>query len=252
MDFVTLYSTELNRELGSSKTDLFTTVLRKAAINTAQLEWNKRTHCYTRQTTIALVDGTQEYDLETIADFGGIAAQGVSIRKTDSNANVTYLEGDDLTETTVERLNVEEPGWRAASAGTPRTLYRRGDGGAQYLGLHPAPDIPSGDTWVVLLPYWAIPADMSADADEPFTVSANTIKSLRPYHRALAHWAAHDLEKLRKDTARSAAQMQLFEAYVEEYNDAQKPKRGTRVRFVKDYRGSARTGNVPRRWNYRT
>jgi hypothetical protein len=48
MDFVTLYGLELDRELGSAdRTVLFTTARRKAAINAAQLEWVKRTECFT-------------------------------------------------------------------------------------------------------------------------------------------------------------------------------------------------------------
>ena len=250
MDFQTLYGTELDRELASTDTTVrFTTARRKAAINAAQLEFAKRTQCFTRQTTVSLSDGTQEYNLEaTITDFGGISAQGVSIRITDSNANVRYIEGDDLIETTVERLNVEEAGWRADSAGTPRYVYLRRDGGAVQLGFHPAPDVPSGDTWVAIVPYWAIPADMSATTDEPFTISANPIKSLRPFHRGLVHYAAHDLEKLRKDLDAQAKQLALFEGYVEEYRREQVPKRGSRVRLARDYR---RVSGFPRRYNHR-
>lgn len=237
MTFEELYGVELTRELATADTTArFTTVRRKAAINAGQLEFAKRTHCLTRETTIAIVDGTQEYDLEaTITDFGGISAQGVSIKIVGSSAT-RYIEGDDLIETTVERLNVEEPGWRADTASTPRYVYLRRNGGTVNIGFHPAPDVGSGETWTVILPYWAIPADMSATTDEPFTISSNTIKSLRPFHRALVHYGAHDLEKLRKDLGRAAAQLQLFEQYVAEYEQEQRPKRGTRVRLARDYR----------------
>src|SRR3990167_8386798 len=125
MTFLELYGVELDREVGSDSTTLFTTVRRKAAINAAQLEFVERTECLTRQTTVALVDGTQEYDLEAITDFLRISKQGVSIRITDSDANVRYIEGDDLTVTSVERLNQEAPGWRAVDAGTPTHVYLR-------------------------------------------------------------------------------------------------------------------------------
>lgn len=252
MTFLELYGVELTRELATTDTTVrFTLVRRKAAINAAQLEWNKRTHCLTKQTTLAIVDGTQEYDIEaTVSDFGGLSAQGVSI-KIVGTSTTRYIEGDDLVETTVERLNVEEPGWRAASAGTPRQVYLRQDGGARYFGLHPAPDVGSGETWTVILPYWVIPADLSADADEPFTLSSNILKSIRPYHRGLVHYAAYDLEKFRKDLNRGATQLQLFEQYVAEYQDAQKPERGMRVRMVRDYRGDA-SGRAVRYYNPRT
>jgi hypothetical protein len=250
--FSDLYGTELDRELGSAdRTQLFTTARRKAAINAAQLEWNDRTECYTRQTTVALVDETQEYDLEaTITDFHRISKQGVSIRITPATGSVRYVEGDDLEVTTLERLTHEEPGWRSAPASTPTHVYPQRNGGVISLGFHPAPNITVGDTWVALVPYVAIAPDLSADADEPFTVSAsaNPIKSLRPYHRALVHFGAADLEKYRKDTERGAVQLQLFESYVERYKADMKPKGGQRVRFVHNYRGA----RAPRIWNPRT
>lgn len=243
MQFSELYGTELTRELGTADTtQLFTTLRRKAAINAAQLEFVKRTECLTRQASITIVDGTQEYDLEAIvaADFGWISKQGPSIAIT-SGSTVRYLEGDDLEETSVERLNQEEPGWRGASAGTPTKFYIRREGGLIYLGLHPKPDISGTDTWALLVPYVAVPADMSADADEPFTVSSNAIKSLRFWHRALVHFAAMDLEKLRKDVAREMKQQSAFEYQLQQYEAAMKPKQGSQVRLARNYRASGRS-----------
>jgi hypothetical protein len=93
-----------------------------------------------------------------------------------------------------------------------------------------------------LVPYVVVPTDMSADADEPFTVSGNPLKSMRPWHRALVHFAAYDLEKLRKDQARGGAQLQLFELEVAKFTGAEKPKGGGRVRLATDYRQQARAG----------
>lgn len=249
MDFVTLYTTELDRELGSVKTDLFTTARRKAATNQGQLEFVERTECLQRQVSVALSDETQEYDLDdTITDFGWIAKQGVSIQIV-SGTTTRYIEGDDLVVTTVERLNTEEPGWRAESAGTPRKVYLRRDGGELNLGFHPAPAITAGDTWTALVPVVIVPAEMSADDDEPFTVSANVATYLRVYHRAISHFAASDLEKLRKDKAASDYQFGKGMEYVERYLQRQRPHGGQRVRLARDYR--ARAGTVPRRYNPR-
>ncbi len=252
MTFDQLYGIELDRELGSAdRTQLFTTVRRKAAINAAQLEWVKRTECLQKQTTVTLVTSTQEYDLEsTITDFGWIADQGPSI-KIVSGSTTRYIEGDDLALTSVGRLNIEEPGWRAVSAGTPTTYYTRRDGGTVNLGLHPKPSIPATETWTVLLPYVLVPADLSADADEPFTVSSNPIKSLRPWHRALVHFAAFDLEKLRKDTGREQAQLQLFEAEVNRFLELEKPASGGVIRMARVYRRPS-VSLYPRRWDPRT
>lgn len=237
MTFLELYSTELTRELGSADTTaLFTTARRKAAINAAQLKFVEKTECLKRNTTIPIVDGTGEYDIEaTVTDFGFIAADGPSIKIT-HGSTVRYLQGDDLPFTTITRLNTDEPNWRAASAGTPMAYYLDVDGGALNLGFTPAPDISGTDTWLVMLPYVAVPPDMSADADEPFTISSNPIKRLRFFHRLLVHYAAYDLEKFRKDIGRSAAQLQLWEAGIQEYLGHAKPKNGSMVRLARDYR----------------
>lgn len=231
---------------------MFTTARRKAAINAAQLEFLERTECLTRQYSQALTDSVQEYDLEaTITDFFCLSKQGPSVKIVDASANTTYIEGDDLTWTSVERLNQEEPGWRAVAAGRPTTYYLRRDGGTVNLGFHPKPSIAVGETWTTLVPYVVVVADLAADADEPFTVSANPIKSLRPYHRALGHFAAYDLEKLRKDPNRASVQLQLFEQYVERYTGKQQPKMGQRIRLARDYRASVRTTGLPRRYSRR-
>lgn len=237
MNFLQLYGVELDRELGSSSTVLFTTARRKAAINAGQLEWVKRTECVVKQTTIALVDGTQEYDIEaTVTDFAWISKQGVGI-KIVSGTTTRYLEGDDLEVTTIERLDHDEPDWRAQSASTPTKVYTRRDGGSVYLGFHPAPDITVGDTWTARLPYVVIPPDMVNDSDEPFDLTgSNPVKSLRPWHRALVHYAAYDLEKFRKDLARSGAQLQLFEAEIVKFTGVEKPKGGQRIRLARNYR----------------
>jgi hypothetical protein len=248
MTFVDLYGIELDRELGTAdRAQRFTTARRQAAINAGQLEFVKRTECLQRQASVSLVDATQEVDLEaSVTDFGWIAKQGISIAIT-SGTTVRYLEGDDLEVTSVANLNVEEPGWRAVSAGTPTKVYIRREGGTLMLGLHPKPSITAGDTWVALVPYVVVPTDMTADADVPFTVSSNAISSLRPWHRALVYFAAFDLEKLRKDVGRQQAALQLFELEVQRYENTLKPKGGQRVRFARVYRAQrSATSTDPR------
>jgi hypothetical protein len=250
--FLELYGTEIDRELGSAdRTQLFTAARRKAAINAAQQEWVKRTECLRKETTIALVDGTQDYDIEaTVTDFGWISAQGLSV-KIVSGSTTRYIEGDDLRVTTVQRLNVEEPGWRAVSAGTPKWVYWKRDGGAVNVGLYPKPSITAGDTWTLILPYVLVPTDMSADADEPFTVSANVIRSMRPWHRGLVYFASFECEKFRKDVGRQQAALQLFDAEVERFMANEKPKGGQTVRMARVYR-RRHVSMYPRRWDPRT
>lgn len=239
MIFSTLYGDELDRELGSAdRTSLFTTARRKAAINAAQLEWVKRTECFQRQVSFTLTDDRQEYDLEAATDFAWIAKNGVSI-KIVSGTTTRYIEGDDLMQTSVARLMQDEPGWRAATAADPTFWYLRRTGGTMQLGFHPKPSISGTDVWTAIVQIVMIPTDLSADSDEPFTCSTNPLRSLRPFHRALVHFAAYDLEKFRKDQARSGAQLQLFELEVAKFVGVEKPKGGQRVRLATDYRGNA-------------
>ncbi len=236
--FLRLYGVELDRELAANSTSpLFTVARRKLAVNWAQLEFVKQTECLKRNTTIPLVTETPEYDIEaTVSDFALIAKAGPSIRITSTNGSVRYIQGDDFQETSVERLNHERPGWRGESAGTPDSYYLDPDGGAINFGLVPAPSITAGDTWVLMLPYVIVPNNMVDDADEPFTVGANSIRSLRMYHRGLVHGAAYDLEKYRKDDARSAKQYQLFKLEIEMYKAGHKPKMGQHIRMATNYR----------------
>jgi hypothetical protein len=252
MTFDQLYGTELDRELGTAdRTVRFTTERRKAAINAAQLEWVERTQCTTRQVPITLVHGQQEYDLDALSsDVINLSAQGVSI-KIVGTTGTRYLDGDDLEITSVNGLNAQNPNWRAESSGTPRAIYLRRDGGRAYLGFQPAVSVSGSDVWTALVGVVVIPADLVSDADEPFTINGNPLRMLRPYHRALVHFAACDLEKLRKDAVREAAQLELWENYIIRYEAAQKPKNGQRVRMVKDYRREAHKGSAPRHWDPR-
>ncbi len=136
---------------------------------------------------------------------------------------------------------MEQPAWRAASASTPEQYYLRRDNGSVFLGLHPKPSIDT-ETWTAVVFYVAIVPDMTLDADIPFTVSANPIASLAPYHRALAHYAAYDLERLRKDWDRAGVQLQAFEQYVARFAASEVPKGGRAVRLAVDYRNRARMG----------
>jgi hypothetical protein len=242
VQFSTLYQDELTRELGTAdRTQRFTDARRKAAINAAQLEFLERTECLRHQVSVALVDGTGEYNLEAIADFAWISKQGVSIQITDANNNVRYVEGNDLPVTSVENLNAEQTGWRSVAKGTPRAMYVRMDGPPQ-LGFVPAPGIAAGETWVALVPYVVMVADLVNDNDVPFTRAATPVASLKPYHRALAHFAAYDLEKLRKDVNAQQKQLALFDQYVQRYLGRQPSNQGTHVRLARDYRNEARFG----------
>lgn len=252
MTFDQLYGDELDRELGSAdRTELFTLARRKAAINAAQQEFVTRTDCFRRQGSLPLVSGTQEYDIEgTFADFAWLQAQTIRIRIV-SGSTIRYLSGEGFTRTTVEALDDDNVNWQAEAAGTPRQWYTRVDGGAVFLGFYPAPSITGSDTWTAVVPYVAVTTDMVDDTEQPFSIATNPVRSLRPFHRALVHFAAYDLEKFRKDQGRSAAQLQLWEVELAKYYATQKPRQGQRVRMAVAYRQS-RSPLTPSRFNPRT
>lgn len=245
MQFSDLYGAKLDTELASAdRVKLFTTAKRKGFINDGQREFLKQTECLTKEGTIAIVDGTAEYDIEsTLTDFTWITKVGARLARTvTATGAVTYLAGPmDLPLKSEDWLDRNEPGWRSWTAGTPQYQYVRESGGSVYLGLAPAPDVPSTETWAVIVPYVILPTDMSADIDVPFTVSSNVKLRLWPWHQALVHWAAAQCERLRKEDAREKKQLELFAGYVTDYLQRQRPKGGQAVQFAHDYRARRQT-----------
>ena len=71
MQFSEIYGTRADDLLGSAdRTQRFTTAKRKQYANDGQKKFNEQTGCYTKRLSLAIVDGTQEYDIETAAtDF---------------------------------------------------------------------------------------------------------------------------------------------------------------------------------------
>lgn len=248
MQFSELYGNQLDYELGTEdRTQRFTTARRKAALNEAQTEWIERTECCIKQVELSVVDGTEEYDLEAnVTNFIRIAEAGPSLKRTDGT-NTWYHEGPkDFPQSDPPLLNRNTPGWRAFPDGVPVQWYLRRHLGLLYFGLTPGPDIPSGETWTLLIPCVVKAADMNADADVPFTVTGGTAPtSLSIWHKALVHHAAFLLEKLRKDPQRMKLQAELFESYVSRYLRQDRPKGGKTVQIAHNYR--LRAGGFRRR-----
>lgn len=236
--FLQLYGTKLDRELGSSdRVQLFTVALRKEYVNEGQQKFNEQTGCYTRRATLALSDETSEYDLESSGvlsaeDYLWPSKVGASIKRTvTASGVVSYVEGDDFQFITEDELNDDLPSWRAHTAGVPSHWFLRADAGVYNVGLYVAPDIPATETWQLLWPYVAKPADMSADGDIAFAGRL----ALAPYHDAVLHYAAAQCEKLRKNWDGVERQMKMFAAHVAKYKADQAPPRGTQMRFRTNY-----------------
>jgi hypothetical protein len=242
MTFLELYGVKLDRELGSAdRTLLFTTERRKAAVNDAQQEWVRLTESFTREATITLVDGTQEYDLEVTSDYQWLCEQGLEVTIVDGSGNTRTLAGDDLPRRTIAWLNRYDPSWRSAAAATPIAHYIREADGTVLVGLYPAPSIAAGETWTLRVPYVARPADLSADADVPFSIAGNPKAALYAWHQALVHYAAGLLERLRKDRVASDAQMQTFVAFVTDYLQRHRARAPQHVTFQRNYHEKGRS-----------
>lgn len=239
MQFSDLYGEELSLQLASSQASggLFPTVRRKAQVNAGMREFVRLTECVKKTGSITVVDGTATYDLEaTLTDFWFLSEQeGISIAWTDGTTTWHLVEGKDLTRVDKRRLDREHPNWRAADAGTPRYFYLDTEGGTTVLGFYPPPDLQSGESATISVPYVPHVADMSDDADQPFTFSANAAVRLRPWHLAPVHYAAYKLEWARREFSLAKEQLGFFSALVKDYLDKQRPPGGDVVSYAHDY-----------------
>ena len=236
--FSSLYSGRLDRELGTDDASvLFTTARRKAAVNEGIQEFAKLTDCFQKTSTLTITGGTSEYDLDSlISDYARFSKEQVRFIYTDASSDVTVLAGDDLVRRDVEWLNRYRAGWQNDTTASsvmqlPEVYYERVDGGSRYLGLVPTPCTGSSASAVLVVPYIAQPAVLSSDTSEPYSNRGD----LRPYHQAMVHYAASQLEKLRRDDQASDRQMQKFMGYVMQYLESLRKRGGQSLTFARTY-----------------
>lgn len=249
MNFGHLWSSGLTQELGDNdSTRLFTDARRQDAINRAALQWCDLTECAIRQSTVPCSGGVGEYNLLSPTNVPGndylrLAKQGPEFWKISSGSSpsTVYIAGDDFPRREVSWLNQYWPGWRASTGGTPQAYYERMDGGQRLFGLTPPPSLETSSVvGKVILPYVAKPAVMSASTDVPFTFGSTVRTDLEPYHQALVHFAASELELLRVNTEAASMQKQMFLGYVQRFFQTMQPKGGQQVRFVRNYLSDVR------------
>lgn len=242
--FSSLYGGRLDRELGTDdSTVLFLTSRRKSAINEAQTEFAHLTECLQRQSSVTIAAGTAEYNLNSTAvldAFVRLSKEQVQYRYSDTSGSVTVLAGDDLVRRDVAWLNRFEPGWQYSSEASsvlrvPRYYYLRPQGGNLFLGFYPTPGLAAGMAAEAVVPYLAAPAVMTSDSSEPFTVNSSVRGDLRGYHQALVHYAAHQLEKYRRDDQASDRQLQKFLGYVARFTQDLRAKGGQVLTFARAY-----------------
>ena len=251
MQFSHLYSSQLHQELGTDdSTRLFTTGRRQAAINEAARQFCDLTECAIRLSTMSCSNGVREYNLLSTVnvpggDFLRIARQGIEYHLMSSGGassrSTRFIAGDLLPRREIQWLNQYDLGWRASTGADPYAYYERIDGGQRLLGFTPPPRIGSSEVGICLLPYVAKPSSMTADTSIPFTFGSTTRDDLEPYHPALAHYAASELEKLRLNTEGSATQLRMFLSYVERFLRAMTDSGPKSVRVMRNYFGEVRT-----------
>jgi hypothetical protein len=155
-----------------------------------------------------------------------------------------HVAGDEFLRTDIERLNRRDPGWRTSTgAQAPTDWYLRRDAGRLYMGLYPPPTVKSSEAGSIRVPYVAWPTGSTESSATPFTIAGEIRDDLQPYHRAISHWAAHKLEKLRRDFEASEVQLQKFEGYVTQYLQEYRPKGGHRVTLSRNYLSEASRGH---------
>ena len=249
--FSSLWSARLDRELGTDdSTVLFTSARRQAAVNEGQTEFADLTDCYQRRSTVTVNGGIAEFDLmatgtlATPPDFVKLSKEQIQFRYVDASSNLTVLAGADFVRRDVTWLNTYEPGWQHSTVSTatgpqlPSMYYIRPDAGRVWFGMWPTPSTGSSASADVVIPYFARPPAMASTTAtaEPFMDQSGFVRTdLRVYHQALVHYAAHLLEKLRRDYEASDQQLQKFLGYVARYWQANRIPGGTHVTPARSY-----------------
>lgn len=257
MQFSSLYGARLDEELGTDDNSvLFTTARRKAAVNKGVQEFAELTECFLKESTVTLTGGTREYDLNSSLvipgeDFVRLSVQQVEFRYVDASSNVTVKTGDDLPRRDIDWLNRYSPGWQTSTVASsvaqmPEFYYERFASGGRMLGFTPVPSTGSSASATAIVPYVARPAVITSDTAEPYQVGALVRRDLRDYHQASVHYAAHQLEKLRRDSDASDRQLQKFLGYVTRWLQNHRVKGGSAITMARNYFKTTTTVQDPR------
>jgi hypothetical protein len=248
MTFLDLYGNFLDQELGTAdRVNLFTVAKRKAAINAAQLWFTKETACLQADKVKDLVSGVARYPLDGVllSDPGNYLGLRAARARTLAHARRCHDDatGGERRFPAAHRTVAQQqrPGWRTSPPSTPECWYKP-PRARWSLGLHPPPLIPAGRDGspgaFVMKPDLLV-----SDTDVPFTITGNqefplrVVKTLmEPWHRALGFYAAHDLEKLRKDRTRSAAALVQAQAEVTNYLGSQHVPQSAVIQPMRTYR----------------
>lgn len=242
----------LTIELGADDAAaLFTTAQRIAALNLAQAEFARETQCLGFAVLWPVT--TWFYDLDAIfGDRTGYLTPTVLWLRTQVLA--TGVERDTRLEVRAPLwFDRHVPGWRVRaipdSPGTPQvwTFFGQSAGSAGgVILIWPPPAVPSTESWSLLVQCAVQPLPMTVGDHEPFRNSVTDTAAaawLRPYHWALAHRAAAELEYLRKDVVAIQRQLAQYQGYTQQITVAQRHRGGRQI--VTGYREYFRRGTDP-------
>ena len=246
--FSQLYGDDLTTELGTNDTSvLFTDARRKHAVNQGYRQFADLTECFTKRSSVTVSSSAQEFNLNSSAVLAGssgflrMAGEGPVYIKTDTAGNQQIFAGEDFPQRAIPYLDSADPGWRSTlTPGNPTGWYLRDSGGQKLFGFDRPADVSTSETAELLIPFVCNPSSMTSDTAIPFAVSTNYRNDLYPYHQACVHYAAHQMEKLRRDDERAEKQMQLFMGYVVRYTQQHRKKGYNSVRVSRSYFRNAR------------
>ena len=177
--------------------------------------------------------------------FVRIASEGPAYITTDTAGDQQILAGPrDFPQVSIPVMDAVSGEWRATETpADPTGWYERISGGQRFFGLDTPADVSTSETAELLIPFVAIPSSMTSDTAIPFAVSTNYRRDLNIYHQGLVHYAAHLMEKLRRDDERADRQMQMFLGYVARYQSQDRPKGPRQVRTGSYFRDARGRGN---------
>ena len=252
--FSSLYGTRLDEELGTDdSTILFTTTRRKSAINRGLKEFANLTECLQRSVQVSVTGGVSEYDVNSTTtipagDFNSWSKEPIEYFYTDGASSQTWtLSGDDsLPRRDLRWLDTYQPGWRQSTIASttmqlPSLHYVRREGGQLLIGFWPFLGVTDSNSSAAAssasfrLPYLPNVPSLVNDTDQPYTFNGEEASDLDQYHQAAVHYAAHQLEKLRRDDQASDRQLQKFMGYVSRYLQSMRVKGGRAIMQARRY-----------------
>ena len=245
-DLSTLSGRLLDNELGSEdSTVLFTTARRQAAVNDGMREFADLTECFRRDAIWTITSTAMFWNLLT--DVGSTdyvrlpTERGATfwVYSSLGSTELRILSGDELPQHSVRFMDIHHPNWQSEQSAAS-TVYQEP---SMYiltgtnLVFYPRPSTAGGSSAVFQgnVPYVAYPPTMVSSTDVPFTIGGIPRQDLRPYHQGFVHYAAAQLEKLRKNVEGVQQQTQLFLSYVQRYLTANRPRGGTAITTTRQY-----------------